>query len=82
LFLSKAPILDYENNPASFKEVIRILQGEGIDAGLIKIKSIRPFPEKELKDAVEGAEHIIVLEFNSGLSIGFLSKYCYVPFNK
>jgi pyruvate/2-oxoacid:ferredoxin oxidoreductase alpha subunit len=79
LFLSKAPILDYENNPASFKEVIRIFQGEGIDAGLIKIKSIRPFPEKELKDAVEGADHIIVLEFNSGLSIGFFVKILLCP---
>jgi pyruvate ferredoxin oxidoreductase alpha subunit len=53
------------------REAIRILQGEGIDAGLIKIKSIRPFPEQELKDAVEGADHIIVPEFNAG---GWLAR--------
>lgn len=53
------------------REAIRILQGEGIDAGLIKIKSIRPFPEQELKDAVEGADQIIVPEFNAG---GWLAR--------
>lgn len=53
------------------REALRLLQNEGIDAGLIKIKSIRPFPEDELRDALEGAEIVIVPEFNAG---GWLAR--------
>lgn len=53
------------------REALRLLQAEGIDAGLIKIKSIRPFPEQELRDATAGAEIIIVPEFNAG---GWLAR--------
>ena len=53
------------------REALRLLQAEGIDAGLIKIKSIRPFPEQELREATAGAEIIIVPEFNAG---GWLAR--------
>ncbi len=53
------------------REALRLLQAEGIDAGLIKIKSIRPFPEQELRQATEHAELIVVPEFNAG---GWLAR--------
>lgn len=53
------------------REALRLLQNEGIDAGLIKIKSIRPFPSEELSKAVELAELIVVPEFNPG---GWLAR--------
>ena len=53
------------------REALRLLQTEGIDAGLIKIKSIRPFPEQEIREATAHAEHIIVPEFNAG---GWLAR--------
>jgi len=39
--------------------------------GLIKIKSIRPFPEAEIAAATEKAELIVVPEFNAG---GWLAR--------
>ncbi|WP_035269770.1 transketolase C-terminal domain-containing protein [Desulfitibacter alkalitolerans] len=53
------------------REALRDLQGEGIDVGLIKIKSIRPFPVKELEAAANAAELIVVPEFNAG---GWLAR--------
>lgn len=53
------------------REALRALQAEGIDAGLIKIKSIRPFPVEELVAATADAELIVVPEFNAG---GWLAR--------
>jgi pyruvate ferredoxin oxidoreductase alpha subunit len=36
----------------------------GLDVGLVKIKSIRPFPEEEIRLLARNAKHIIVPEFN------------------
>jgi pyruvate ferredoxin oxidoreductase alpha subunit len=52
------------------REALRLLQAEGIDAGLIKIKSIRPFPEEELAEATAHADLIVVPEFNAGGWLG------------
>lgn len=53
------------------REAIRQLDVMGIEAGLIKIKSIRPFPEKEIREATKKAELIFIPEFNAG---GWLAK--------
>lgn len=53
------------------REALRLLHQEGIHAGLIKVKSIRPFPTEELIAATEHAERIIVPEFNAG---GWLAR--------
>lgn len=53
------------------REALRIFQEEGIDVGLIKVKSIRPFPAAEIQSATQDAEIIIVPEFNPG---GWLAR--------
>ncbi|MFZ5988918.1 MAG: transketolase C-terminal domain-containing protein [Bacillota bacterium] len=53
------------------REAIRLLSDMGIEAGLIKIKSIRPFPEDEIREATKNAELIFVPEFNAG---GWLAR--------
>lgn len=53
------------------REALRLLEKEGIKAGLIKIKSIRPFPHNELIKITENAELIVVPEFNAG---GWLAR--------
>ncbi len=47
------------------REALRALKEKGIEAGLIKIKSIRPFPTEELIKATAKAELIVVPEFNA-----------------
>jgi pyruvate ferredoxin oxidoreductase alpha subunit len=46
------------------REAIAMARQEGIDAGLIKIKSIRPFPKNEIMEITRKAKAIIVPEFN------------------
>ncbi|MGQ3685335.1 MAG: transketolase C-terminal domain-containing protein [Candidatus Loosdrechtia sp.] len=53
------------------REAIKMLKAEGVDAGLIKIKVIRPFPGNEVKAALSGAEKIIIPEFNR---VGWLCR--------
>lgn len=53
------------------REAVRQATEKGLDVGLIKIKSIRPFPTQELKEAVDHAERIVIPEFNY---VGWLAK--------
>jgi pyruvate ferredoxin oxidoreductase alpha subunit len=53
------------------REALKDLLNKGLDVGLIKIKSIRPFPVKELQEATKNAELIVVPEFNAG---GWLAR--------
>jgi len=46
------------------REAIRLMEEEGIKVGLVKIKTIRPFPTEEIKEATKRAKHIFVPEFN------------------
>ena len=46
------------------REAIRLLEEQGIEIGLVKIKTIRPFPTEEIRKATANAEHIFVPEFN------------------
>ena len=46
------------------REAIRLLEEEGVKVGLVKIKTIRPFPYEEIKQATKNAKHIFVPEFN------------------
>ncbi len=53
------------------REAIRLLDDEGIHCGLVKIKTLRPWPGEELSEATKNAKHIIIPEFNV---TGWLAK--------
>lgn len=53
------------------REAIDLAKEEGIDVGLVKIKSIRPFPTEEIKALGRNPKKIIVPEFNRA---GWLAK--------
>ncbi|MEE9258994.1 MAG: transketolase C-terminal domain-containing protein, partial [Nitrospinaceae bacterium] len=69
-------LIDVENNDREIlivtsgtavsqgREAIRLLEEEGVKVGLVKIKTIRPFPAEEIREAVKHAKHIFVPEFN------------------
>lgn len=53
------------------REAIELARQEGLDAGLVKIKSIRPFPGEEIKQLARQARTVIVPEFNR---VGWLCR--------
>jgi len=46
------------------REAKCMLEDEGIDVGIVKIKTLRPWPGEEIREATRKAKHIIVPEFN------------------
>jgi pyruvate ferredoxin oxidoreductase alpha subunit len=46
----------------TIKDTIDEIRGEGIRIGLVTIVSYRPFPHEELREALAGAEDVVVLE--------------------
>lgn len=56
---------------AQSREAIRLCAEKGIKAGLIKIRSLRPFPTEELRNLCRKAKLIVVPEFNY---VGWLAK--------
>jgi len=46
------------------REAVRQAMEKGEDVGLIKIKSLRPFPNQEIIEALDHVERIIIPEFN------------------
>jgi len=56
---------------AQGREAVRYSQMEGLNVGLVKVKSIRPFPEKEIREVLKKAKAVIVPEHNI---VGWLAK--------
>lgn len=53
------------------REAIAAARREGLDVGLVKIKSLRPFPTEEIKEIARKAKAVIVPEFNR---VGWLAR--------
>lgn len=53
------------------REAQALLEEDGIEVGIVKIKTLRPWPEEEIRQATKNAKHIIVPEFNV---TGWLAK--------
>ena len=46
------------------REAIVLLEDEGVKVGLVKVKTLRPWPGEEIREATKNAKHIIIPEFN------------------
>ena len=53
------------------REAQSLLAEEGIEIGIVKVKTLRPWPGDEIREATKNAKHIIVPEFNV---TGWLAK--------
>ena len=56
---------------AQSREAIKLAQSEGLIAGLVKVKSLRPFPTEEIRRLAAKAKAIIIPEFNR---VGWLCR--------
>ncbi|MHB8170717.1 MAG: transketolase C-terminal domain-containing protein [Thermincolia bacterium] len=53
------------------REAIVLARSQGLNVGLVKIKSIRPFPGEEIRELTRKAKAVIVPEFNR---VGWLAR--------
>jgi pyruvate ferredoxin oxidoreductase alpha subunit len=56
---------------AQSREAVRLLAEQGVRAGLVKIRSLRPFPNRELQEACKKAKLIVCPEYNY---VGWMAK--------
>jgi pyruvate ferredoxin oxidoreductase alpha subunit len=54
----------------TIKDTIDEMRGEGIRIGLVTIVSYRPFPVEELREALAGAEDVVVVEKSIAVGAG------------
>jgi pyruvate ferredoxin oxidoreductase alpha subunit len=56
---------------AQSREAVRLCAEKGMKVGLIKVRSLRPFPTQELRDLCKNTKLIVIPEFNY---VGWLAK--------
>ena len=49
---------------AQAREAVRYAMNDGLSVGLVKIRSIRPFPVEEIREALKNAKTVIIPEHN------------------
>ncbi len=54
----------------TIKEVVDVMRAEGAAVGSVSITSFRPFPLEELRAALEGAKHVVVIEKSFAPGLG------------
>ena len=50
------------------KAAVNMLREQGIKAGLVKIRVFRPFPKKELEEALSGVKAVAAMDKSEGMS--------------
>ncbi|MGH7256923.1 MAG: transketolase C-terminal domain-containing protein [Nitrospiraceae bacterium] len=56
---------------AQSREAVRLCAEKGMKVGLVKVRSLRPFPTRELRDLCKNTKLIVIPEFNY---VGWLAK--------
>ncbi|MGY5874506.1 MAG: 2-oxoacid:acceptor oxidoreductase subunit alpha [Candidatus Thorarchaeota archaeon] len=59
-------VIAYGTPSRSAKKAIKDARAEGIKVGMLRFKTVWPFPEKEVQDLAASVKHIIVAEQNRG----------------
>lgn len=54
----------------TIKDTIDEMRDDGQSVGLVTLVSYRPFPTRELRDAIAGAKHVVVIEKSLAVGMG------------
>ncbi|MEE8181803.1 MAG: 2-oxoacid:acceptor oxidoreductase subunit alpha [Candidatus Thorarchaeota archaeon] len=71
-------VVAYGTPSRSARKAIKEARGAGIKAGMLRLKTVWPFPEKALEDLASEVKHIIVAEQNFG-QVYFMVKAAAAP---
>jgi 2-oxoglutarate ferredoxin oxidoreductase subunit alpha len=63
---AKIGVIAYGTPSRSAKKAIKDARAQGIDVGMLRLKTVWPFPAKEVQELASQVEHIIVAEQNLG----------------
>ncbi len=68
-------VIAYGTPSRSAKKAIKDARAEGINAGMLRFKTVWPFPEKHVTDLATKVKHIIVAEQNLGQMYHMVRAY-------
>ncbi len=68
-------VIAYGTPSRSAKRAIRMAREEGIKVGLLRLKTVWPFPERAIMDLASEVKHIIVAEQNLGQVYHMVKAY-------
>ncbi|MFM8551301.1 MAG: transketolase C-terminal domain-containing protein [Nitrospiraceae bacterium] len=68
---AEAVIIASGSAAAQSREAVRLCAEKGVKVGLIKVRSLRPFPTQELRQLCKNTKLIVIPEFNY---VGWLAK--------
>jgi 2-oxoglutarate ferredoxin oxidoreductase subunit alpha len=63
---AKISVVSYGTPSRSAKKAIKEARAEGIKAGMLRLKTVWPFPEEQIAQVASEVDHIIVAEQNLG----------------
>jgi len=55
---------------------VKQLRKEGLRVGLLRLKTLWPFPEEAVREVTERVKKVFVPEMNRGQVAGEIKKYC------
>lgn len=82
---TKVLLIAYGFTARSALEAVRLVRQQGIKAGLIRLKTLWPFPENTIKQLSPNITKIIVPEMNQGQIIREIQRFTrceVIPYNK
>ena len=72
---ARIAVISYGTPARSAKRAIKIAREEGIKVGMLRLKTVWPFPENEVAQLATEVDHIIVAEQNLG-QVYYMVKAC------
>ncbi|MHA2424179.1 MAG: transketolase C-terminal domain-containing protein, partial [Candidatus Thorarchaeota archaeon] len=63
---AKVAVIAYGTPSRSARKAIKDARAEGIKVGMLRLKTVWPFPEEQVADLASNVDHIIVAEQNLG----------------
>lgn len=72
-------IIAYGSESRSVSAALKIARDEGLKVGMLRMKTVWPFPEKKIEEISQGVKSIIVSEVNMGQYVHPVREYAMCP---
>jgi 2-oxoglutarate ferredoxin oxidoreductase subunit alpha len=73
---SEMAVIAYGFTARTALYVVKRFRKEGMKVGLLRLKTLWPFPEEAVREAARGKKKLLVPEMNLGQVAGEVKKYC------
>ena len=73
---SEIVIITYGFTARTSLYVVKRMRKEGFKLGLLRLKTLWPFPEEAVREATAKAKKVFIPEMNQGQVAGEVKKYC------